>query len=155
MIFETKEDIEAPMDHVFGVISDFGRFERQALRRGAEVRRLDQLSVPGVGMVWDIVFQMRGKQRDIKVELIEFDRPNRLVLESKSPGLAGDMVAELVALSRGRTRLSLKVELKPQTLSARLLVQSLKLAKGNLNKRFMVRVAEFAKDTEDQFKRMA
>ncbi len=155
MIFDTKEDIEAPLDHVFGVITDFDSFERQALRRGAEVTRLDALTSKGVGMAWNIGFRMRGKDRKLHAEVTEYDTPNRTVIESRSPGLDGQLVAELVALSRNRTRLSLSIELKPQNLSARLLVQSLKLARGNLNKRFMVRVAEFAKDTEDRYQRMA
>jgi len=52
MKFSTREDVEAPVDYVFGQISDFGAFERQALRRGADVRRLD--SGPFVtGSAWD------------------------------------------------------------------------------------------------------
>ncbi len=156
MIFSTKEDIEAPLEHVFGVVSDFDRFERLALRRGAEVSRMDSLREPGLGMAWDIAFQMRGKRREIEIELTEYDPPNRMLFESRSPGMGGHLIVDLVALSRHRTRLGLELELKPQTLSMRLLVQSLKLAKGNLNKKFKVRVAEYAKAMEESYKsRMA
>lgn len=156
MIFTTKEDIEAPREHVFAAVSDFDRFERQALRRGAEVSRLDGLTAPSLGMTWHIAFRLRGKRREIEVELIEHDPPNRMIFESRSPNIAGQMIVDLVALSRNRTRLGLDIELKPKTLSARLLVQSMKLAKGNLNKRFKQRVAEFAKATEESYRtRMA
>jgi len=50
MIFETKEDINAPIEQVFPHISDFADFERSALRRGAEVARLDNLRTAGPGM---------------------------------------------------------------------------------------------------------
>ncbi|WP_306005403.1 SRPBCC family protein [Aquicoccus porphyridii] len=152
MIFTTKEDIEAPLEHVFGVVSDFDRFERLALRRGAEVSRMDRLQQPGLGMMWHIAFQMRGKRREIQIELTEYDPSNRMVFESRSPNIGGHMIVDLVALSRLRTRLGLEIELKPLTLSTRLLVQSMKLAKGSLNKRFKVRVAEYAKATEDNYK---
>lgn len=155
MKFETKEDIEAPIEHVFGVVSNFEGFERQALRRGAEVSRLNPQQKPGVGMAWDLAFLMRGKRRELQIELTEYDPPNRMVFESRSPSMGGHMVVDLVALSLGRTRLGIEIELMPQNLSARLLVQSLKLARGNLNKRFHIRVAEFARDTEERFQRMA
>ncbi len=155
MKFSTKEDIEAPIDHVFKVITDFDAFERQAMRRGAEVRRLDDLEEKGEGVSWEIAFPFRGKTRQMVVECTEFDPPLRLKFDSRMTGLDGDLVAELVALSRGRTRLSLEIELKPQNLSARLLVQSIKLAKGTLSKRFQIKVAEFAKATEENYKRMA
>lgn len=153
MKFETREDIEAPLEHVFQVVSDLDGFERQALRRGAEVTRRDTLRAPGVGMTWDVAFKMRGKLREMQIVLTEYDAPYRMLFVSTSPSLAGDLEIELVALSRLRTRLNLVIALKPQNLSARLLVQSLKLARGNLNKRFNIRVAEFAKDTEERYQR--
>lgn len=152
MKFSTKEDIEAPIAHVFAKVSDFDSFENSARRRGAEISRTDDKEDAGVGMCWDVAFLMRGKQRKIEIELDGYDTPNTMEFISRSKGLGGVMIVDLVALSRGRTRLGLTLELKPQTLSARLLVQSLKLARGNLNKRFHLRVADYAKDMEDQYK---
>lgn len=155
MIFSTKEDIEAPIDQVFRMVSDFEALEKQALRRGAEVRRTDKLASKGIGMCWQAGFRFRGKQRDVSIELTEFDVPNRLAAASVSGGLQANLVLDLVALSRRRTRMSLDMELTPTTLSSRLLVQSLKLARGKLNRRFHLRVAEYAKDLEDRFNRRA
>ena len=42
MKFSTREDIEAPVDHVFAEVSDFAGFERRALRHGADITRLDE-----------------------------------------------------------------------------------------------------------------
>jgi len=62
------------------------------------------------------------------------------------------MTLELAALSKNRTRIMLTFDIKPLNLSARLLVQSLKLAKTTLTKKFKLRVAEFAKDLETRYK---
>jgi hypothetical protein len=106
-------------------------------------------------MAWDIAFPFRGKRREMQVEMVEHVAPGRMMFNSRMTGMTGQFSIDLLALSRGRTRLELAVDLKPVSLSAKLLVQSMKLARSSLNKRFKVRVAEFAKTTEDRFQRSA
>ena len=151
MKFSTKEDIDAPIDEVFEMLCEFDNFERAAMRRGAEVRRVDTKTEPGTGMKWEAAFDMRGKRREIEVEMVTFDQPTEICLESRSPGLLGTVSFELLALSRSRPPIPASLELKPKTLSARLLVQSLKLAKTSLTKKFKRRVAEYAKDMEERY----
>ncbi|MEO3416545.1 SRPBCC family protein [Roseovarius sp. CAU 1744] len=153
MKFSAREDIEAPIEFVFAQVTDFQALERSALRRGAEVQRVDGNSEPGVGMAWDVSFKLRGKMRELKTELTRLDAPNSVVLSSRSKAMGGHMVVDLVALSRGRTRMSMDLELKPINLSSRLLVQSLKLARGNLTGRYKLRIADFARDIEDRYTR--
>ncbi|KIN65364.1 DNA polymerase III subunits gamma and tau [Sulfitobacter noctilucae] len=151
MKFSTNEDVEAPIDAVFDMLCEFDRFERSAMRRGAEVQRRDQMAAPGVGMLWQAAFDLRGKRREMEVEMAVFDRPNEMVLESTSPGILGTTSFELIALSRSRTRVLVQLEIKPLNLSSRLLVQSLKLAKSSLTKKFKLRVAEYAKAMEERY----
>jgi hypothetical protein len=153
MKFSTNEDLEAPIDAVFDMLCDFEVFERSAMRRGAEVQRTDQLKAPGIGMMWDAVFELRGKRREVQVEMVTFERPNEIVLGTTSPGMVGAMTFELIALSRARTRVKIELEIKPLNLSARLLVQSLKLAKNSLTKKYKLRIAEFARNMEDRHAR--
>ncbi len=155
MKFSTKEDIEAPIEAVFEMLCDFESFERSAMRRGAEVQRLDDMRAPGVGMSWAAVFDLRGKRREIEIEMVTFDKPNEMVIESTSPGLIGQMSFELMALSRSRTRVQVELEVKPLNLSARLLVQSMKLAKASLTRKYKQRISEYAKGMEERHSRTA
>ena len=153
MKFSTREDIEAPIDYVFAQVSDFPGLERSALRRGAEVQRVDDIGRDGPGMIWETAFDLRGKRRKAQIELIELDRPHSMRFVSRAATINGDLCVDLVAMSRGRTRLSMEGELTPKTLSARLIMQSLKLAKSSVTKRFEMRVASFARDIEDRYSR--
>lgn len=153
MKFSTKEDVEAPIGVVFEMLCDFEMFERSAMRRGAEVQRTDAKTAPGVGMAWNAAFSLRGKGRQVEIEMVTFEKPDEMVLECRSQGLMTLLTIELVALSKNRTRVMVSFDIKPLNLSARLLVQSLKLAKASLTKKFKLRVAEFAKSLEDRHKR--
>tara|TARA_R110002012_G_scaffold141776_1_gene299561 strand:- start:351 stop:824 length:474 start_codon:yes stop_codon:yes gene_type:complete len=153
MKFSTKEDVEAPIEAVFDMLCDFESFERSAMRRGAEVQRVDTMSKPGVGMTWNAVFPLRGKRRELTIEMVTFDRPNEMVIDSMSQGLAGQMSFELMPLSRNTTRVLVALEIKPLNLSARLWVQSLKLAKATLSKKYKERVAEYARSMEERHAR--
>ncbi|MFC4668054.1 SRPBCC family protein [Seohaeicola nanhaiensis] len=155
MQFSTKEDIEAPIDEVFAMLSDFEGYERSAIRRGIEVQRERDMHPPGRGMAWTARFSLRGKPRDLTLQLAQYDRPTAMRFEADSQGLDGTLTLDLLSLSKRRTRLAVVLEVKPKTLSARLLVQSFRLAKATLNKRFKLKVAAFAKSLEQRQGRTA
>ncbi len=155
MQFSSKEDIEAPIEQVFAMLSEFESFERSAIRRGIEVIRTDNFTDPVAGYTWNSHFKMRGKMRELDLRLATYEHPNTMRFESDSNGLAGVMTLDLMALSPRRTRMSVSVELTPKTLAARLLVQSLKLAKSNMTKRFKLKVADYAKNMEERHSRLA
>lgn len=144
MNFTAKQDIEAPAERVWAALTDFAAWERAALRRGAEVTRTDRLAAPGPGMAWTGRFDYRGQPRDITVRLVEMDPGTRLVFHGATKQFTGEVVLELVEMSARSSRLHLKAEIKPQTLTARILLQSLKLAKGRVQKRIEARLADFA-----------
>lgn len=148
MQLKAREDIEAPLDKVFAALSDLETVERQALRRGIDVQRIRGGGAPTEGMAWRVVFTFRGKEREAEITLTEHTPPERMVFSSISGGLKVVMVMDVVALSRTRTRISVEVEMAPTTLSARLLVQSLKLAKGGMEKRFQGRMHDLARELE-------
>lgn len=148
MRFSAREDVAAPIDEVFAALTDFPRLERQALRRGIDVARLDDLSEPGVGMMWRIGFDIRGRRRVAQTELTELADGRRLSFFTQVSGLNCPGTVELTALSKTKTRVHVTLDLRPQTLTARMMLQGLKLAKSSLSDRFKARVARLARDIE-------
>jgi uncharacterized protein YndB with AHSA1/START domain len=155
MQLTATEDIEAPLDRVFAEVADLETLERQAMRRGIAVQRHGAATPPAPGLGWTVQFQYRGKRREAEISLTEYTAPERIAFHSVSGGLETGFTLDLIALSRSRTRINVATELMPKTLSARLLVQSLKLAKGGLDKRFRQRMAALARDLEARVQRGA
>lgn len=154
MELSTREDIEAPLDRVFAEATDFEQMERLIMRRGVDVRQVSgDPAAPAEGMSWHADFRFRGRAREADITLTAYDPPNGMTYRTVIGGLEAITVVDFMALSRTRTRVGLTIELKPKTLSARLVVQSMKLARGSIEKKFRVKMAEYAKDLEDRLKR--
>ncbi|MBO9474526.1 SRPBCC family protein [Shimia sp. R10_1] len=147
-----REDIDVPIEQAFIMLSDVEVYERSALRRGAEVTRLDSLPQAGVGAIWEIAFLLRGKPRTVNLEMTRLDAPNEIAMRAKIQGLETDIKFELVALSRTKTRVQFWSGMKAKTLSSRLLLQSLKLARNNINKRIRSRLTGMRADLEERYR---
>ena len=147
-----KSDIEAPAGFVFGQLVDFEGWERAAMRRGAEVMRSDHLQQIGPGASWDANFRYRGKARDVTVRLDSMARPTALGLTGISGLADGVLGLDLLDLGATRTRLEVRLEVKPKTLAARIYVQSLRLARSRVERSFAQRVAQFTAEIEDRYR---
>ncbi|MDO8881880.1 MAG: SRPBCC family protein [Pseudotabrizicola sp.] len=151
MHLSSRTDIEAPIEHVYKVMSDFENWERAAMRRGADVSRTDKLRAPGVGMGWHVIFRFRGKERAIDIYLTEQEPGAKLAFKGKGRMVEGDLSIELVSLAPKRTRMVLHTQVRPLTIAARLFLQSLKLAKGRVQGKLNKRMEQLAIDIETRF----
>lgn len=152
MKLTTRQDIEAPLDVVYARLTDFEHFERMAMRRGAEIERTDRLKKADIGMAWRLRFVFKGKPRNMTVRFADAEPGSHLEWAFDSPMLEGTVKVELVSLSARRTRMALAVEARPKTLAARLLMQSMRLAKGRVQRKLDVAAGQLANMVEEQYR---
>lgn len=152
MKLNAKEDVEAPIAFVFATLIDFDTWERSAMRRGADVVRNDRLTEPGPGMGWDVGFDYREKRRRISLSVMDWTLGQKLQIAVTSAPAEGEVVIELSEMGPKRTRMSVIAEAKPRTIAAKLVVQSLRLAKAKVSRKYGVRVAQLAAEIEDRFR---
>lgn len=143
MKFSTRIDYDKPVADLFDLMSDFDRLERVLARQRATVRRLDPAAHPGVGLGWEIAFKWRGQRRVLHVQVTGCDRPEQVAMHGKSDALELVIDLHTLALSRGRSRLILETDVRPRNMRTRLMLQTAKLAKGQLDRRYERRIAEF------------
>lgn len=152
MRFASKQDIEAPIDALFQILSDFEAWERAVMRRGVELERKDKLRQAAPGMRWSARFLYRGKTRDLDVELTQLDPSTLMRFAGVSNALEGVVSVELMELGAKRTRLSCVIDITPRSLTARIFIQSLRLARAKLDRKFDQRIALLAGDIEMRYR---
>ncbi len=154
MKLTTRQDIEAPAAFVFAALRDFEAWERLALRRGADVSRTDTLHQVVAGLSWMIKFDYRGKQRRIALRLTRIETPVNLAFAGTGASLEGLAGLDLMALTARRTRLNVTLDLRPRTIGMRLVMQSMRLAKSRVNRRFADRVEQVCSEIEARYRHM-
>lgn len=151
MQFSSVQDVNAPLDFVFQQMSDFESYEAYGLRTGVDVERKDTLSEKAAGMKWRVEGEMRGKRRKLNIELTEYRPDNLLKFFVKSTGIEATATMEAMALTRKQSRIKVTTVLKPKTISARLILQSAKLAKNSMNRKFNHRFWTYANYIEGNY----
>ena len=152
MKFVATEDIAAPVEAAWARIADFDRFEDRIGRRVEGLTR----SPPGpveIGTTWRARADVNGKVRAVEVALVRLDAPHAMVLEGGTEGLRVRIEAVLEPLGERRSRLTVATEARARTLSARLLLQSAKLARATMAKRYKARIAALASELETAARR--
>jgi hypothetical protein len=84
---------------------------------------------------WRGDISVRGKSRAITAKVIQLSDKELCVIESRIGGMKCHQEFSFVALSPSVTRVSMTLELAADTLTARLLLQTLKLARGRVLQR--------------------
>lgn len=143
MKFSTRIDTDLAAERLFETIGNFDALERMLISRGASVSRIDPSLEPGIGMGWNIGFDWRGKPRKLRLAVTRFDRPEQMTMAGRSDALELGITATVVALSRARSRLIFETEVKPRNMKARLMLQTAKLGKSQLDRRYQRRIEEF------------
>lgn len=147
MKFVANEDIAAPVDTVWAQVSDLAAFEARARARVGAIHRTPP-GPPGEGTAWSGRTTVMGKARDVTVTAARLSAPHLLCAEAKTDGMLVTIEVVLTELAPRRTRLTVTSEAKARSLSARLMLQSAKLARTSLAQRYKKRVADFAARVE-------
>lgn len=102
-------------------------------------------------MIWDVAGDIRGKRRKLSIELTEHRPDNLMKFFVKSSGIEASATMEAMALTRKQSRIKVTTVLKPKTISARLILQSAKLAKNSMNRKFNHRFWTYANYIEGNY----
>ena len=141
MKFSTRIDKEVTAERMFDALADFDRIERILMRRGVSLNRVDNISAGA--RAWDLAFDWRGQRRELRLVLVQFDRPERLALTGQSTPFDLRIDLSVVSLALQRSRLIFEIEVKPRNMRARLALQTAKLGKAQIDRKIAKKVEDF------------
>lgn len=150
MQFRASEVVTGSIDAVFAQLSDMAQHERDALDKGIEVARLDKLPRPAPGMQWRIPFHARGRDRVAEVELVKFTAPTGMRFEGRVNGLLFESDMDCRVLDPEATEVTITTKLRAKSIPAKVILQSMKLARPSLNKQYRKRVRKSMRLLEDR-----
>jgi len=154
MKFKVAEDIDAPVSVVWERFTDFSMFEDDVRGRGAEISRVGNWDKAAEGVEWRGAVTVRGKRRAVASKVTRMVTEDICVLESRIGGM--DCVYEMnfIRLSPEVTRVGLVLDLSPDTLTARLILQTLKLARGRVLQLMQAILARQGNAAEATYRRL-
>lgn len=150
MKLTAKTDLDAPAGFVYDCLADHASWERDAAQRGIEVERPADMPLSGLGAGWLVKVPFRGQPVAILLRLEQQVPPERLGFAMQSKAIEGDFVLNVIELSPRRTRLQLVMDVKARTIAARLLLNTLTLARGRVQARVEKRVRQIGAMIQDR-----
>lgn len=148
MRLTARTDVEAPQAVVFDRLSHIPTIEALARERGAEVARLDDGTRGTAGAAWRLSVPLHGRARAATARVAAFDPADRIAVAADLEGVEAWLDLALAPLAPARTALSTELRLRPRTMTARLLVQPLRLARAQLEQRLRARIDAIARRIE-------
>ena len=136
MKFSTRIDFDEPVTTLFDRLGSSDNLEKLLVRRGASISRIDSARESGTALGWMIGFDWRGRRRDLRLKVTRFDRPQRISMTGQGDSFDLEIDLSIVALSKSRSRVIFETGIRPRNMRARLLLQTAKLAKPQLDAKF-------------------
>jgi hypothetical protein len=153
MKLTARTDLDAPASFVYAALADHAAWERDAAQRGIDIERPADMPLSGLGAGWRVKVPFRGQPVPILLRLEQQVPPERLGFSMQSQAIEGRIDLTVIELSPRRTRLLLEMDIQSRTLAARLLLNTLALAKGRVQGRVEKRLAQIGALIQDRYQR--
>ena len=153
MKFKVSEDVDAPQELVWARFTDFSGFEEDARGRGAILNRVGNWTQTVQGVEWRGEVTVRGKSRPITAKVTQLVPQELCIVDSRIGGMNCHQEIIFVPLSTTVTRVALMLDLSADTLTARLLLQTMKLARGRVLQKLQGVLARQGNTVEAAYRR--
>ncbi|PIV72805.1 MAG: hypothetical protein COW55_15375 [Rhodobacteraceae bacterium CG17_big_fil_post_rev_8_21_14_2_50_65_11] len=153
MIFETREEVDVPRDFAFWRFADFTRYEQAARGYGAEIRRVNGFTEMTEGVSWRGSVVVRGKTRGVEATVTVLNPPERAQMQTVVGGMRVDVDLTFEELAPEKTLVRASAQLKATTLGARLILQTVKLARKKVQGKIDSRIVALGNQFENDYRR--
>ena len=151
MKLTAKADIAAPIDLAFEGLRDPDRLEQTVRARGGSIRR-NPAGPMTKGTQWDARIAFRGASRHVNFIVTRLDAPKAMRFQGNGAAFDITVDVELAVVGASTTLLTVTTQGEPRTLPARIMMQSLKLAHGQMLARYRAQVVDYVAELESDLR---
>lgn len=148
MKFVNHTEVRRSAEAVFTYISKLDALEERARAGGVKVMRLSGDGALTPGTEWEVEGRFAGADRKVEIRLERVKVPSSLIFKNKTGGTEVDFEVQVLPQAANRTRLRTITDMKARSLSARLILQSMRLIRPRINGRIDSALGKLAKRIE-------
>ncbi|MCC1492226.1 SRPBCC family protein [Cognatishimia sp. F0-27] len=148
MKFTSTTQIAAAPEHVFALLSDCDWIEARARNSGLDPKRVPPDAAFAVGTAWQMRSEVHGVVRDISVVVQDCTEPVRIGFLARAGGVEFVTALALAPHGTGGTVATVTVDVLAKSLSAKVLMQPMKVAKAQIARKLDARIAAYAAELE-------
>ena len=139
--------INVPPSYAFARATDFRRFEAEGFGNLAPFEPRSEIRAPELGARWRTAAEFQGRPRRFSLQLLEMTEPNHLVLGNKSEKYDVEAQMSFKPTGTNATSFHFTLNAKARSITAKLILQTIQLARGRI-------VKSMQSDFETMAKRM-
>ncbi len=136
------KDFRRGRGKVFDSFADPARMDAVFGEQGANLRREGP---GGPGTVWHLDVVSSGKERPVEITLVDMERPEVMRMRVASEMVGADVSFVFSDLPEGGCQVRADIDLAPRSLTARVAIQTLRLAKGKVENKIQRALAALGK----------
>jgi len=153
MIFETREEADIPRDFAFSRFADFTRYEQAARDYGADIRRVNGFTEISEGCSWRGSAVVRGKTRGVEARITRLNPSDHAQISTIVGGMTITVDLFFEEIGPEKTLVRTTAQLRATTLAARLILQTVKLGRRQIQGKIDSRIVALANQYEDEYRR--
>lgn len=132
MKFDYSRIIDVPVGFAFDQATDFNKFEAVGIGSMSPFVPTGDIRAPQIGARWKITSEFQGRDRRYSLELRELVKNERVVLGNGSQKFDVEAVFTFTPAQNEATLFGFAFEASAKTITGRLILQTLQLARGRI-----------------------
>ncbi len=143
--------INVPKAFAFARATDFVQFEAEGFGKLSPFERRSEIEAPNIGTRWRTSSEFQGRARRFSLELLELKPSELMVLGNKSEKYDIEARFSFEEHTEGETEFSFKLVAKAQSITARLILQTIQLARGRIESSMTTEFEKMGRNMEDAY----
>lgn len=144
--------INVPQAFAYARATDFERFEAEGFGNLAMFEPRSEIRAPEIGARWRTAAEFQGRPRRFSLELFELIEPSKLVLGNKSEKYDIEAHFDFIENGPEATEFQFKLDAKANSITAKLILQTIQLARNRIEKSMNEDFVNMAQKMEAAYK---